>query len=75
MRLVKVEEILPGAWEELVQHQGTKVVKFFFFKVNTIKFIFLNKLCLMVYYIDSLITMMNMIYYISYAGVIWCSCL
>ena len=47
-----------------------KVVKFFFFKVNTIKFIFLNKLCFMVYFMDSLITMMNMIYYISYAGVI-----
>jgi len=30
VKLVKVEEILAGPWEELVQHQGTKVVKFFF---------------------------------------------
>ena len=60
-----------GPWEELVQHQGTKGCKvILIFKVNTIEFVFLNKLCFMVYFMDSLITMMNMIYYIGYAGVI-----
>ena len=60
-----------GPWEELVQNQGTKGCKvLLIFKVNTIKLIFLNKLSFMVYFMDSLITMMNMIYYISYASVI-----
>ena len=71
MRLVKVEEIPvldPG--KSLYNIKAPKVVKFFYFKVNTIKFIFLNKLCLIVYFVDSLITTMNMIYDISYAGVI-----
>jgi len=30
VKLVKVEEILAGPWEEVVQHEGTKVVKLFF---------------------------------------------
>ena len=71
MRLVKVEEIpilYPG--KSMNNIKAPKVVKFFYFKVNTIKFIFLNKLCFMVYFMDSLITMMKMIDYISYAGVI-----
>ena len=50
--------------------KARKVVKFFYFKVNTIKFIFHKKLWVMVYFMDSLITMMNMIYYTSYASVI-----
>ena len=58
----------PG--KSLYSIKALKVVKFFYFKVNTIKSIFLNKLCFMVYFMDSLITMMNMIYHISYAGVI-----
>ena len=58
----------PG--KSLYNIKALKVVKFFYFKVNTIKYIFLNKLCFMVYFMDSLITMMNMIYYIRYAGVI-----
>ena len=49
-----------------------KVVSFFYFKVNTNKFVFLNKLCFMVYFMDSLITIMNMIYDLSYVGVILC---
>ena len=73
VRLVKVKEILvsnPG--KSLYNIKAPKGVKFFYFKVNTNKFIFLNKLCFMVYFMDSLITIMNMIYDISYAGVIWC---
>ena len=57
----------PG--KSLYSIKAPKVVKFYF-KVNTIEFIFLNKLRFMGYFMDSLITMMNMIYYISYAGVI-----
>jgi len=71
VRLVKVEEIpVSDPGKSLYNIKAPKVVKFFYFKVNTIKFIFLNKLCFMVYFMDSLITIMNMIYYISYAGVI-----
>ena len=71
VRLVKVEEIhVSDPGKGLYSIKAPKVVNFFYFKVNTIKFIFLNKLCFMVYFMDSLITMMNMIYYISYAGVI-----
>ena len=71
MRLVKVKEILvsnPG--KSFYNIKASKVVKLFYFKVNTNKFIFLNKLCFMFYFMDSLITIMNMIYDISYAGVI-----
>ena len=71
VRLVKVEEIpILDPRKSLYNIKAPKVVKFFYFKANTIKFIFLNKLCFMVYFMDSLITIMNMIYYISYAGVI-----
>ena len=71
MRLVKVEEIpISDPGKSLYSITAPKVVKFFYFKVNTIKFIFLNKLCFMVYFMDSLITIMNMIYDISYAGAI-----
>ena len=71
MRLVKVKEIpVSDPGKSLYNIKAPKVIKFFYFKVNTNKFIFLNKLCFMVYFMDSLITIMNMIYYISYAGVI-----
>ena len=71
MRLVKVKEILVSdTGKSLYNIKAPKVVRFFYFKVNTNKFIFFNKLCFMVYYIDSLITIMNMIYDISYASVI-----
>ena len=71
MRLVKVKEIpVSDLGKILYNIEEPKVVKLLYFKVNTNKFIFLNKLCLMVYFMDSLITIKNMIYDISYAGVI-----
>ena len=71
MRLVKVEEILVSdLGKSLYNIKAPKVVKFFYFKVNTIKFIFLTKLCFMVYFMASLLPLMNMFYDISYAGVI-----
>ena len=71
MRLVKVKEVpVSDHGKSLFNIKASKFVRFFYFKVNTNKFIFLNKLCFMVYFMDSLITIMNMIYGISYAGVI-----
>ena len=71
MRLVKVKEIpVSDPGKSLYNIKAPKVVRFFYFKVNKNKFIFLNKLCFMVYFMDSLITIMNMIYDIIYAGVI-----
>ena len=70
-RLVKVKEIpVSDPRKSLFNIKAKKVVRFFYFKVNTNKFVFLNKLFIYGLFMDSLITIIDMIYYIFYAGAI-----